>query len=198
MNRFKETRRRHPLAERRGGLAEGIAAEREALAAGARAGRPHHRHLATCAPQQLRALIRERFTPEERKGPLVVTVSSFGFKYGLPIDADIVMDVRFLPNPYYIAELRDHTGQNAAVRDFVLGRAETQEFLERVVRAARRAACPATWPRARRICRSRWAAPAACIAASCSPSETADYLRALGYQVSRAAIATSGKDRERR
>jgi UPF0042 nucleotide-binding protein len=58
-----------------------------------------------------------------------VTVGSFGFKYGLPIDADIVIDVRFLPNPYYFPELRRLTGHNAAVRDFVLGREETKEFL---------------------------------------------------------------------
>jgi UPF0042 nucleotide-binding protein len=128
VNRFKETRRRHPLAEQVGGLAEAIATERAEL-------HPVRERADTIidtsaiGPQQLRAMIRERFTPEDRKGPLVVTVSSFGFKYGLPIDADIVMDVRFLPNPYYKAELRDLTGQNAAVRDFVLARAETKEFL---------------------------------------------------------------------
>jgi RNase adapter protein RapZ len=128
VNRFKETRRRHPLAESTGGLASGVAAEREAL-------RPVRERADTIIDtsdlpvQQLRAVIRERFTPEDRKGPLVVTVSSFGFKYGLPIDADIVMDVRFLPNPYYKAELRELTGQNAAVREFVLERTETKEFL---------------------------------------------------------------------
>jgi UPF0042 nucleotide-binding protein len=83
------------------------------------------------APSQLRALIRQRFTPAERKGPLVVTVSSFGFKYGLPIDADIAMDVRFLPNPYYIPEMRDLTGQDPKVREFVMGRQETLDFLDR-------------------------------------------------------------------
>jgi RNase adapter protein RapZ len=128
VNRFKETRRRHPMTDHAGGLAEAIAAEREAL-------RPVRERADTIidtseiAPQQLRATIRERFTPEDRKGPLVVTVSSFGFKYGLPIDADIVMDVRFLPNPYYKAELRDLTGQAPAVREYVLGREETQQFL---------------------------------------------------------------------
>lgn len=128
VNRFKETRRRHPLAEQVGGLAEAISAEREAL-------RPVRERADTIIDttdlpvQQLRATIRERFTADDRKGPLVVSVSSFGFKYGIPIDADIVIDVRFLPNPYYNPDLRDLTGQNAAVREFVLGREETQEFL---------------------------------------------------------------------
>jgi len=58
-----------------------------------------------------------------------VTVESFGFKYGLPMDADMVMDVRFLPNPHWVDELRPQTGQSAAVRDYVLGQQGADEFL---------------------------------------------------------------------
>jgi UPF0042 nucleotide-binding protein len=58
-----------------------------------------------------------------------VTVESFGFKYGLPMDADMVMDVRFLPNPHWVDELRQHTGQNPAVRDYVLGQPGAEHFL---------------------------------------------------------------------
>jgi UPF0042 nucleotide-binding protein len=127
VNRFKATRRRHPLGEE-GGIADGIKLEREAL-------QPVRERAdvvidtSEMSPQQLRAILRERFLPEDRKGPLTVQISSFGFKYGLPIDADTVIDVRFLPNPYYKAELRRLTGQNAAVRDYVLAREETRKFL---------------------------------------------------------------------
>ena len=101
-NRFKETRRRHPLCDEGGRWPRASRAEREALATGPRARRHHHRHDATLAPA---AAARAHPRAVHRRGPLArtlaVTVSSFGFKYGLPIDADIVMDVRFLPNPYY-------------------------------------------------------------------------------------------------
>ncbi len=195
VNRFKETRRRHPLAEQVGGLAEAIATEREAL-------RPVRERADTIIdtsdlpPQQLRATIRERFTPEDRKGPLVVSVTSFGFKYGLPIDADIVMDVRFLPNPYYKAELRDLTGQNAAVRDFVLGRPETKAFL-------------AAWLQLLSVLMPGYSAEGKThlsVMMGCTggmhrsvvlADETADFLRRQGYQVS-VSHRDMGKDRTRR
>ncbi|TDB39974.1 MAG: RNase adapter RapZ [Actinobacteria bacterium] len=129
VRRFKETRRRHPLADDRS-LSEGIRAERKLL-------EPFERvadlivdssHL---RPQELRALIRQRFLSGTETESLTVTVSSFGFKYGVPIDADIVIDVRFLPNPFYMPKLRDKTGLDKPVRAFVLGRVETEEFLRR-------------------------------------------------------------------
>lgn len=195
VNRFKETRRRHPLAEQAGGLAEAIATERESL-------RPVRERADTIidtsdlAPQQLRATIRERFTPEGRQGPLVVTVSSFGFKYGLPIDADIVMDVRFLPNPYYEPELRDRTGEEEPVREFVLGREETQQFL-------------AVWFELLSVLMPGYSAEGKthlAIVMGCTggmhrsvvlADETAGYLRDQGYQVS-VAHRDMGKDRVRR
>ena len=79
-------------------------------------------------PPQLRATIRELFAPGEERAGLAVTVYSFGFKHGAPLDADLVMDVRFLPNPYYDPGAAPLTGLDAPVRDFVLYRPETEEF----------------------------------------------------------------------
>jgi UPF0042 nucleotide-binding protein len=129
VSRFKETRRRHPLADEQS-LAQGIRAERELL-------RPFEEladlivDSSQLRPQELRAIIRQRFVSGGAADALNVTVSSFGFKYGLPIDADIVIDVRFLPNPFYMPKLRDRSGLEKPVRAFVLGRVETEEFLRR-------------------------------------------------------------------
>ncbi len=129
VQRFKETRRRHPLADNRS-LGEGIRAERTLL--------EPFEHVADLIvdsshlrPQELRALIRQRFLSGAESDSLTVTVSSFGFKYGIPIDADIVIDVRFLPNPFYMPKLREKTGLDKPVRAFVLGKVETEEFLRR-------------------------------------------------------------------
>ena len=70
---------------------------------------------------QLRATLENAFAREGRTPPLTATVMSFGFKYGLPLDADLVVDARFLPNPHWVPELRPHTGQDGDVRDYVLG-----------------------------------------------------------------------------
>jgi UPF0042 nucleotide-binding protein len=129
VNRFKTTRRRHPLAGS-GSVIDGIRAEERGLA------KVKERaavviDTSDTLPQQLRTVIRQRFLSENLKDALSISVVSFGFKYGPPIDADIVMDVRFLPNPYYIAKLRHRTGLDRSVRDFVLRRDETTAFLER-------------------------------------------------------------------
>lgn len=129
VRRFKETRRRHPLAEL-GSVADGIAAERRLVEA-IRERADLIIDTSDLRPQELRAVIREKFVAAGRENQLAVTVTSFGFKYGLPIDADIVMDVRFLPNPYYIDRLRPKTGLERSVRAFVLDKPETGMFLER-------------------------------------------------------------------
>jgi UPF0042 nucleotide-binding protein len=77
----------------------------------------------------LRASIEQAFGTE-RVSTTAVTVESFGFKYGLPMDADMVMDVRFLPNPHWVDDLRPHTGQHPAVRDYVLGQPGAEKFLD--------------------------------------------------------------------
>jgi UPF0042 nucleotide-binding protein len=129
VNRFKATRRRHPLCES-GSVIEGIRAERRGLAA-VRERADLIIDTSEMAPSQLREAIRRQFISENLKDSLSISVSSFGFKYGLPIDADIVMDVRFLPNPFYVPKLRHKTGLEGAVRKFVLEREETRQFLDR-------------------------------------------------------------------
>jgi UPF0042 nucleotide-binding protein len=129
VNRFKTTRRRHPLCES-GSVIEGIEAERAGLAA-VRDRADLILDTSEMMPAQLREAIRRQFVSDSLKDSLAISISSFGFKYGLPIDADIVMDVRFLPNPFYVPKLRHKTGLEGAVRRFVLEREETQLFLER-------------------------------------------------------------------
>lgn len=128
VRRFKETRRRHPLCADSGSVGEGIAAERDALAA---VRRRADVVIDTSAfrPAELRAAIKDRFFSESLAPTLTITVMSFGFKYGLPIDADLVMDVRFLPNPYYLPELRELTGLDRPVVEYVMERDETRAFL---------------------------------------------------------------------
>lgn len=128
VNRFKATRRRHPLCES-GSVIEGITAEQRGLAR-VRDNADLIIDTSDLLPAQLREAIRRRFLSDSLKDSLSVTVGSFGFKHGLPIDADIVMDVRFLPNPFYVARLRHKTGLDNAVRKFVLDRAETQRFMD--------------------------------------------------------------------
>jgi len=130
LRRFKETRRPHPLCEDGESILDGIRAERSALGA-IRARADVVINTTSLKPRELREQIRERFFSESLIQTLSIMVTSFGFKYGVPIDADIVMDVRFLPNPYYDPELRKFTGLDAPVRDFVLDNAETQAFLTR-------------------------------------------------------------------
>jgi len=129
VTRFKETRRRHPLAEA-SSIADGIKAEREILRS-IRERADLIIDTSNLMPQELRAVLRQSFAPAGSQDTLTVTVSSFGFKYGVPIDADLVMDVRFLPNPYYVARLRTKTGLQKPVKTYVLDRPETKVFLEK-------------------------------------------------------------------
>lgn len=129
VRRFKETRRLHPLSVEGDSVGASIAAEREALA-DIRGRADLVVDTSDLKPAELRSVIRERFVTDGITDSMAVTVVSFGFKYGVPTDADIVMDVRFLPNPFYIAELRDRTGLEEPVRRFVLEREEAQRFLE--------------------------------------------------------------------
>lgn len=126
VRRYKETRRRHPLAYR-GGLLEGIQEERLRLQ-GIRGQADLIIDSSELKVQdfkeQAAALLQGA-----ADGRLQVSLLSFGFKYGLPIDVDLVMDVRFLPNPFYLPELKPLSGQDAPVRDFVLERPVTQSFL---------------------------------------------------------------------
>jgi RNase adapter protein RapZ len=127
VRRYEQNRRSHPLQGEQT-LAEGIVAEREMLAP-VRATADLIIDTSTLSVRELRESI-ERAFGGETVANTSVTVESFGFKYGLPMDADMVMDVRFLPNPHWVDELRPHTGQHPAVRDYVLGQTGAAEFLE--------------------------------------------------------------------
>ncbi|WP_026917859.1 RNase adapter RapZ [Gordonia shandongensis] len=130
VRRFEQVRRRHPL-QGSGTLGEGIAAEREILQPVA-AVADKVIDTSNLSATRLRSIVENVF-PSAAGRRLTIAVQSFGFKYGLPIDCDLVADVRFLPNPYWIPELREHNGRDAAVRDYVLGQADAEEFLDRYV-----------------------------------------------------------------
>ncbi len=127
VRRYENNRRSHPLQGNQT-LAEGIAAER-AMLAPVRASADLIIDTSTLSVRALRESI-ERAFGSEAVAQTSVTVESFGFKYGLPMDADMVMDVRFLPNPHWVDELRPHTGQHPAVRDYVLSQPGSAEFLQ--------------------------------------------------------------------
>jgi len=126
--RFKASRRRHPLCEGDMTVTEGISAERELLAS-VRETANFIIDTSKKEPQALRKEIRAFISQKSQQDELRVSVFSFGFKNNSPYDADIIIDVRFLPNPYYEPALRAQTGLDDAVRSFVLDRSETQEFL---------------------------------------------------------------------
>lgn len=129
IQRYKETRRSHPLAPK-GLLLEGIQEERKILEE--IKGRAQLIIDTTdLKPLELRERIIEKFSNDE-KHSFTVNIMSFGFKYGIPLDADLVFDVRFLPNPHYIDHLRPKTGLNEEVSSYVLKWSETQEFLEKL------------------------------------------------------------------
>lgn len=194
VRRFSETRRRHPLCEEGASIIEGIRAEREALAS-VRGMSDITIDTSDMSPRRLRTTIKERFFSENSANSLTVTVSSFGFKYGVPIDADIVMDVRFLPNPYYNPDLREHTGLDAPVKEFVLGREETVQFLARWTELLR-----TLMPGYLMEGKSHLAISLGCTGGMhrsvALAEETAVFLRELGYVVA-VSHRDIGKDRER-
>ena len=127
VRRYEQNRRSHPLQGNQT-LADGITAER-AMLAPVRAAADLVIDTSLLSVHELRASI-ERAFGGETVAHTAVTVESFGYKYGLPMDADTVMDVRFLPNPHWVDELRSHTGQHPAVRDYVLGQPGAAEFID--------------------------------------------------------------------
>jgi UPF0042 nucleotide-binding protein len=127
VKRFKETRRRHPLAVA-GQIIEGIEKERQVLQ-GLRGSADMIIDTTNIETYELRDKIRSSFLGKQKQKAILITVFSFGYKYGVPIDADLVMDVRFLPNPHYIEALKRHTGEDKPVRDFVMKRPETKKFI---------------------------------------------------------------------
>ncbi len=180
--RYKASRRRHPMCEEGMTIAQGIEAERALLFS-----------LRSCAddvinttgllPMQLRARIRDLFSHSSEREGLAVTVYSFGFKHGAADDADIVMDVRFLPNPYYDSSMRSLTGLDAPVRDYVMYHDETAEFMDRW-----KALLDAVMPGYVKEGKQQLAIAVGCTGGqhrSVAIAEaTGDYLKAKGYRVS--------------
>lgn len=131
IKRYKESRRKHPLSGD-GGVLDGINTERKLLA--------DIRKRATCIvdtsnmkPKQLGDYIRTVFAADfDDKKSMAINVQSFGFKYGIPIDADLVFDVRFLPNPFYIPELKDKTGLDTEVSSYVMDFDVSKDFVARL------------------------------------------------------------------
>lgn len=131
IKRYKETRRRHPLADQTDSLEEAVRRERE-LMQPVRERADHIIDTSRTSTAQLRGELLRLFGDPEEKGGMTVSVTSFGFKYGLPLDADLVFDVRFMPNPFYIEELRPQTGLDQAVSDYVFSFQQTQGYLKRL------------------------------------------------------------------
>ena len=130
LSRFKATRRRHPLCDAGMTITTGIKRERKLLAE-ARRMADYVIDTSHVRPQEMRRRIRSLFCEQSEQEGLGINVYSFGFKHGAPTDADIVMDVRFLPNPFYVDELRGKTGLDDDVRDYVMERDETRAFLDK-------------------------------------------------------------------
>ena len=131
IKRYKETRRFHPLSGKDGRVEEGIKEERKRL----KFLRERADYLIDSShmlTRELRAELSKIFVENKEFKNLYVTVLSFGFKYGIPSDADLVFDVRFLPNPYYIEEMRPKTGNDREVREFVMNNEKSTQFLEKL------------------------------------------------------------------
>ena len=131
IKRYKETRRSHPLAEECASLAQAIELERKMLAP-LREKADYIVDSSNLTLGKLRGKLRELFARGGETGDMEVRVTSFGFKHGILMEADLVFDVRFLPNPYYVPELRPLTGLDEGVREYVFAAEQSREFLQRL------------------------------------------------------------------
>lgn len=131
IHRYKETRRRHPLGDRVDSLEEAVRTERELMqTVKERADIVVDTTYTSTA--QLRSQLLGYFGTETEKGKLLVNITSFGFKHGLPLEADLVFDVRFMPNPFYIDSLRFQTGLDPDVANYVFSFQQTKDYLKRL------------------------------------------------------------------
>lgn len=131
IKRYKETRRVHPLAAG-GRVEEGVRKERKVLDKIKRSA-DYVIDTSRLLTRELKEEIDRIFVQNEEYNSLMVTVMSFGFKHGIPADADLVFDVRFLPNPFYIDELKTKTGNDKEVQDYVMGFQEAEDFMKKLV-----------------------------------------------------------------
>lgn len=130
VKRYKETRRQHPLG-REGHIGAGIAEERERITF-LKKKATYILDTSKMLTRELKAELDQIFVEGKDFRNLYVTIMSFGFKYGLPQDADLVFDVRFLPNPYYVDELKEKTGNDREVQEYVLNNGRAAEFVEKL------------------------------------------------------------------
>jgi UPF0042 nucleotide-binding protein len=135
IRRFSETRRKHPVAVK-GSVAEAVARERELLR-GIRSLASVRLDTSRLTIHQFKEYIRKIVTPGETATGLNISLLSFGFRNGLPLEADIVMDVRFLPNPYFIEELKELSGLDAQVREYVVDHPVSRRFIEQFLELLR-------------------------------------------------------------
>lgn len=131
IKRFKETRRSHPLTTM-GRVDEGIAKEREALGF-LKVKADYIINTDSLLVKELRGELEKIFVKNKEYKNIFINILSFGFKYGIPMDSDLVFDVRFLPNPYYVEELRPKTGNDKVVNDYVMNSPVSKEFEEKLV-----------------------------------------------------------------
>ena len=130
INRYKESRRVHPLSVD-GRVEEGVKKERKVLE-NIRKNADYVIDTSNLLTRELKEELDRIFISNEDYKNLMITVMSFGFKNGIPADADLVFDVRFLPNPYYVDDLRTKTGNDKEVQDYVMGYPESEEFLKKL------------------------------------------------------------------
>ena len=131
IKRYKETRRIHPLAAE-GRVEDGVRKEQEVLHA-IRKMSDYVIDTSTLLTRELKSELDRIFVRNEEYNSLMITVMSFGFKYGIPADADLVFDVRFLPNPFYIEELKHKTGNDREVQDYVMSFQDSEIFLQKLI-----------------------------------------------------------------
>lgn len=129
IKRFKETRRLHPLGHT-GTLSEAIAEEKRMMEP-LRANATYTIDTSMMLPRELKERLTELLSDSCSVSKFHISIISFGFKYGIPAEADLVFDVRFIPNPFYVDRLKTHTGRDEDVRDFVMAYEETQTFLNK-------------------------------------------------------------------
>ena len=131
VKRFKETRRKHPLIEEGGRVQDGIAKERAMLNV-LKEKADYIVDTTNLLARDLKKEVHKILTGDSDYNNLIITVLSFGFKYGIPSDSDLVFDVRFIPNPYYKLELRSSTGNDQVVQDYVMQWQVSKDFIEKL------------------------------------------------------------------
>lgn len=180
--RYKSSRRRHPLCSDGATISHGIERER-ALLRELRSSADYVIDTTNLLPAELRTKLKDLYAGGTDRAGLSVTVYSFGFKHGAPLDADLVIDVRFLPNPFYDPEMRTMTGLDKKVRDYVLYNGDTEAFLKRW-----KALLDCVMPGYVAEGKQQLAIAVGCTGGQhrsvVLAEETGDYLRTSGYRVS--------------